>query len=257
LAGKLANSELNDFVEAVFALPSVFKAEQTLETIRKALEHKDNLNPAERHTLRDNQITALKELSEALGAFSHYLMSNTEATNELKTFWQIYKNYSIEKDAYSLFNEIRSGILGQVATEHLVQSLGLNCSTATWEEDVFEGTDLIISDNRRAPNVGRIQVKYKHAFDKVEIINVKEYDPTFSVQTELNPPDGNLVHFIPDTSFNNLKRSCSADELAYYIRIPNKNPDGSFAIDNITGIPSKALMQDFQTESQKVFKIIL
>lgn len=251
---KLDNPELNDLVEALFALPAVFKAEQMLDTTRKALEHRDNLSPTEKHTLRDNQITALRELSEALGAFSHYLMLNTGNTNELKTFWQIYENYGVEKDAYSLFNEIRSGILGQAATEHLIQSLGLHCSAATWEEDVFEGTDLIISNNGRAPNVGRLQVKYKHAFDKVEIINVKEYDPSFSVQTELNTLNKNLAHFIPDASFDNLKRSCSADELAYYIRIPDKNPDGSTAVDPITGIPPETLVQEFQTESQRIFQ---
>lgn len=251
---KLNNSELNDMVEAVFALPSVFKVEQNLDAIRKALENGGNLTPDEKHTLRDNQILNLQKLSEALGAFSRYLMMNNKSVEELQTFWEIYENYSCEKNAHALFNEIRSGILGQVATEHLIQGLGLYCSAATWEEDVFEGTDLIISNNGKAPNVGRLQVKYKHAFDRLEIIDVKDYDPTFSVKVSVSASSKNLAHFIPDTSFDNLKRSCSADELAYYIRIPDKNPDGSPAVDRITGIPSEALVQDFQNESRKVFK---
>lgn len=251
---KLKDSELNDMVEAVFALPAVLRTEQSLEKIRDTLEKGNNLNADTKNILRNEQVAALKDLSEALGAFSHYLMMNDKSIEELQMFWKIYENYSREKNAYSLFNEIRSGILGQVATEHLIQSLGLNCSAANWEEDVFEGTDLIISNKGRAPDVGRLQVKYKHVFNRLEIIDVKEYNPTFSVEASLGATDKNLTHFIPDTSFDNLKHNCSPDELAYYIRIPDKNPDGSPTVDHITGIPSDALIQDFQNESRKVFK---
>jgi len=83
---KLNNPELNDMVEAVFALPSIFKTEQILDAIRKTLEKGDGLNAETKHDLRDKQITALKGLSEALGAFSHYLMMNDKSLEELQTF---------------------------------------------------------------------------------------------------------------------------------------------------------------------------
>ena len=252
---KLKGSE--DLVEAVFTLPTIFDAECTLENIKKALEQNNYLNQSEKNTLRDSKIVALQDLAESLGILSKYLIDNCFAEKELEIFWKIYETYSIEKDMFPTFEGIRAGIIGQSASYHLIKSLGLNCSLAHPDEDAFQGTDFIISNSGRAPDIGRLQVKHKHESARVEMINVKSYDPTFAVETELDTDNGrHLAHIVPDESLANLKNSCSPDEFAFYLEIPDKNPDGSLAINNISGIPSETLVKNFKVESDIAFKNI-
>lgn len=246
-----------DFVRAVFTLPTIFEAECTLENIKKAMGHNNGLNQNERNALKDNKIIALQELSESLGMLSKYLIDNCSQEKELEIFWKIFESYGLEKEMLPTFEGIRAGIIGQSASYHLIKSLGLNCSLAHPDEDAFQGTDFIISNSGRAPDIGRLQVKHKHESDGVEMINVKSYDPTFAVETELDTANGrHLAHFIPDESFNNLKNSCSPDEFAFYLELPDKNPNGSLAINNISGIPSETLIKNFKVESDRVLKNI-
>lgn len=251
---KLKDKNLDSFVNAVFTLPTMFEAASTLKNIKNVLEP-NRLTKEDRDSLGDEKIMALRALSESFETFSNYLINKKESEDELRIFWEIYEQYSLNKEAYPVFEGIRSGILGQVGIYHLIKSLGLSCSLASWEEDIFEGTDFIISDSGRAPNVGRLQVKYKKDLPGVGIINVKTYDPTFAVDTKVII-DGQerLAHFTPDVSFNNLKKSCSPDELAVYVQLPNNSIDGSPAINRITGIPSETLVKDFKKESEIVLK---
>jgi len=252
---KLKGSEY--LVEAVFTLPTIFDAECTLENIKKALEQNNSLNQSEKNTLRDSKIVALQDLAESLGILSKYLIDHCFAEKELEIFWKIYETYSIEKDMFPTFEGIRAGIIGQSASYHLIKSLGLNCSLAHPDEDAFQGTDFIISNSGRAPDIGRLQVKHKHESARVEMINVKSYDPTFAVETELDTINGrHLAHIVPDESLANLKNSCSPDEFAFYLELPDKNPDGSLAINNISGIPSETLVKNFKVESDIAFKNI-
>ncbi|MCX6737345.1 MAG: hypothetical protein NTX26_01200 [Candidatus Parcubacteria bacterium] len=246
--------DLDGFLNAIFALPTILEAASTLKNIKNVLEP-NRLSEKDRESLNDEKIMALQELSESFGTLSKYLIREKENGDELRIFWEIYEKYSLDKEAYPVFEGIRAGILGQVGVYHLIKSLGLGCSLAHWEEDVFEGTDFIISDSGRAPNVGRLQVKHKKEFFGVGIINAKTYDPTFAVDTKIimNGKE-HLTHFTPDLSFDNLKKSCSSDELAFYVELPDQNPDGSPAIDRITGVPSEALVRDFKAESEIVFK---
>lgn len=251
---KLKDKNLDSFVNAVFTLPIIFEAASTLKNIKNVLEP-NRLTKEDRDSLGDEKIMVLQALSESFGVLSKYLINKKESENELRIFWEIYEQYSLNKEAYPVFEGIRSGILGQVGIYYLIKNLGLSCSLASWEEDVFEGTDFIISDSVYAPNVGRLQVKYKKDLPGVGIINAKTYDPTFAVDTNVII-DGQerLAHFTPDTSFNNLKKSCSPDELAVYVQLPNNSIDGFPAINRITGIPSETLVKDFKEESEIVLK---
>ncbi|HEX7542818.1 MAG TPA: hypothetical protein VF385_01925 [Patescibacteria group bacterium] len=251
---RLKDKNLDSFLEAVFTLPIIFEAACSLKNIKNVLEP-NRLPKEDKESLSDEKIMALQELSESLGILSKYLIRNKEDKDELRIFWGIYEQYSLSKEAYPVFEGIRSGILGQVGIYHLIKSLGLGCSLASWEEDVFEGTDFIISDTGDNPNIGRLQVKYKREIFGVGIINAKTYDPTFAVETKIivNGKES-FIHFVPDVSFENLQRNCSPDELAFYVELPNNSPDGSPAINRITGVPSETLVRDFKTESDVAFK---
>jgi hypothetical protein len=244
---------LDHFIEAIFTLPVVFKNELKLKSLKDDKEESSQLTPKEKNKL-ETKLT--ENQAQLLGVLSEYLIKNKEDVKELEIFWRIYDRYSSSMKVYDLFEGFHAGITGQVCTYYLITGLGLTCALANSEEDAFQGTDCFISNSGRAPDIGRVQVKHWHEFERVEILDVKVYDPAFAVNTKVNIDGKEYKTHVSrmQKSLENLKCNCSPDELAFCLELPDQNSDGSLAIDNITGIPSEALVADFKTESEIVFK---
>jgi hypothetical protein len=246
-------SDLDGFIEAVFTLPVIFKNELKLKSLNDNDMEYSQLTPKEKNKLETN---LTENQAQLLGVLSEYLIKNKENEKELEIFWRVYDRYSSGMEVYDLFEGFHAGITGQACTYYLITGLGLTCSLANSGEDAFQGTDCFISNSGRAPDVGRVQVKHWHEFKKVEILDVKVYDPAFAVNTKVNINGKKYKTHVNrmQKSLENLKCNCSPDELAFCLELPDQNSDGSLAIDRITGIPSETLERDFKAEGEIVFK---
>lgn len=243
----------DNLIETVFALPTILKNEHKLGDINDNKPEYNQLTPKEKNAL-ETKLT--ENQAQMLGVLSEYLIKHIKDTKELEIFWRIYDRYSSGMKVYDLFEGFHAGITGQVCTYYLITGLGLQCSLANSEEDAFQGIDCFINNSGRNPDIGMVQVKHWQEFERVKIIDARSYRPAFAVETKINiNGKEHKTHFNKiQKSLDNLKCNCSPDEFAFCLELPDNNPDGSLAIDRITGVPSEALVRDFKAESEIVFK---
>ncbi len=116
-------------VEALFGIREVLRTQKLLDRNRERGQYS-----------RDRKV--FQNLTEYQFLLTHFLTSNSGDKQMLEQFWLVVERAAKETNQLPVLNRLRRGILSQVATVRLLESLHLNPQLSHPEQDAFDAIDL-------------------------------------------------------------------------------------------------------------------
>lgn len=230
------NAESTEWVEAIFGIHELI--EKQIEIYKKK-EKRERIDP------RDFQ-----DLTEYQFLIAHFVFTNRKNDEELIKFWMICNNIADTGRKKEVLNQLRSGIIGQVATARLLEESGANPSLSHPAEDAFKGIDLWANQGEEAFQVkGYNKTKKVHIFESDEI--------SFPAVKTVMQKGGEDVYFNGD-EYNFLKFPSFRIKISQYRKLTGRNFKGFLVlmpragINRATGEPAPELVEQFKKEYKKL-----
>lgn len=229
-------------ISAYLGLPDFLWKCASIRDIQESTEEKKRFDPK-----------LIQDLAEYQFLLTHFL-SNNQDRESMERFWNFFEKIGDTTDTKEVLDILKIGLLGQVATEHLFLSSGINVKSATPKEDSYYKVDLWIAD----PNaLTALQTKTSPDIKELRIFGEQDWI-SFPVLTPEEVRQVKDIYFF-ENFFRNMntfrvRTKQYSEEIkkpieAYMVVLPGKE------IDQVTGEPSEILKKQFEKEIKKIITI--
>ncbi len=188
--------------EKVDALRKKFETEypDQLEGVNALFGFVDCLNNMyaleNRRMPHEKRLATIEELTQYHFLLSHFIKENTADREFLQLFWDAL--YKIASPGYTKeFNIYRAGVLTNVATFKIFESLGDSPKMSNPKDDAFNSIDMWAGDDV-------VQIKGDSSATKVEVVEVKNGE-LISVPGVIVDKNNQSKYYSPEM-FNKIQR---------------------------------------------------
>jgi hypothetical protein len=209
------------------------------------IHHLDNDEYLSTHDFRDpnenvrNEMrTRVEEATQYAFLITHYILENGHDKEFLSTFWRAIELIAQKKEKLKRAHQLQRGVLSQVATHRIFETLGMNPSLSHPKEDAFKKVDLWVEGK------GAVQVKGTKNIDEELFVST---DQLAFPGTQIDDGEGGGKIQYEGYLMRELKKfQLKIDRYAEEINTPIKGyvaviPYHEF--DLITGEPNKEIIK--------------
>jgi hypothetical protein len=223
------NPESLEWVEAIFGMRDLIKKQVEISKKREQYE--------------ENKPEDFQDMTEYQFLLTHFIFANRRNGKVIVEFWKICQKMADVMGEWYIFNQLRSGIISQVATARLLEESGAKPSLSHPEEDAFRSIDLWSEEKNEA-----FQIKGDKSATRLHIFESDRISFP-AIKTAMGE------HFNGDkfAKFNSFRvkvdkyrKVIGRDFKGLLVVIPQNeiNPE--------TGKPTRELVEQFRREHKKI-----
>ena len=197
--------------------------------------------------VRERRLGVFEELTQYHFLLSHFIKENTNDREFLQLFWDAL--YKIASPGYTKeFNIYRAGVLTNVATFKIFESMGDNPKMSNPKDDAFNSIDMWAGEDV-------VQIKGDSRATNVEVVEVKNGE-LISVPGIIVDKNNQSKYYSPEmfnkiqrfkVKFDEYKRTIGKPDMkAYFVVIPYS------MVDRVTGEPTDALVSEVKNKIEQL-----
>ena len=221
-----------EYITALFELPRFYDTQARLGEIKQKMEElkQEKMFGAEYQKMKEQKLECFRELTEYQFLLTHLIGTHPEDREYLQSFWESAMDVSRAGAHKSDLLRLRNGVLSQVATMHILDSLGMDTHISHPDIDAFHAIDIEADDG------SLWQVKGSPSGD-IEVLATSDIGPT-NVRIDRGE---NTQHF---SAYAFEEMRYFSTKVADYEKITGKPAEGYLIVlpykefDIVTGKPS-------------------